>query len=167
MLQDVQAVLCAAPSAWSIEVDMRTLRGILKGALVGAVTTSSPLIFNTREPRPLAKPVEGVKHGAKHTMKESNGKEKITSTKGKKPLNGATVKPLASIEAIAHVQRLEKDLQELQRSTQALLGRTRNVLLHNFAEPLIRDTKARREADRGYVQDIFRLTCIPANTALC
>ncbi|VDP27090.1 unnamed protein product [Echinostoma caproni] len=124
---------------------------ILKAALVGAVTTSSPLTSNIREPRPAAKQVEAVKPDVKHTMKESNGKKKITSTKRKKPLKGATVKPLASIEVTARVERLVKDLQELQRSTQALLGQTRNVLLHNFAEPLIRDTKARREADRRHV----------------
>ncbi|VDP36050.1 unnamed protein product [Echinostoma caproni] len=125
---------------------------ILKGALVGDVTTSSLLTSNTRKLRPAAKKVEAVKPGFKHTMKESNGKEKITSTTGKKPLKGSTVKPLASIEVTAPVELLEEDLQELQRSTQLLLGRTRNVLLHNFAEPLIRDTKARREADRKHVQ---------------
>ncbi|VDP93528.1 unnamed protein product [Echinostoma caproni] len=122
---------------------------ILKGALLGAMTTSSSLTSNTREPRPAAKQVEAVKPGVKHIMKESNGKEKITSTKGKKPLKGATVKPLASIEVSARVERLKKDLQELQRSTQALLGRARNALLHNFAEPLIRDIKARREANNA------------------
>ncbi|VDP89829.1 unnamed protein product [Echinostoma caproni] len=122
---------------------------ILKGALVGAVTTSSPQISNTR---------------VKHTMKEKNGKEKITSTKRKKPRKGDTVKPLESIEVTARIEQLEKGLRDLQRSTQVLSCRTRNVLLHNFVEPMICDTKARRKADRRHVQDVFRLADILANT---
>ncbi|VDP91627.1 unnamed protein product, partial [Echinostoma caproni] len=89
-------------------------------------------------------------------MRENNGKEKITSTKGKKPLKGATVKPLKSIEVTTRIEQLEIDLKELQRIAQALLGRTTNVLLHDYAESLIRDTEARREADRRHVQDGIR-----------
>ncbi|VDP72882.1 unnamed protein product [Echinostoma caproni] len=53
----------------------------------------------------------------KNTVKENNGKEKITSTKGKKPRKGATAKPLESIEVTARMEQLEKDLRELQRTT--------------------------------------------------
>ncbi|VDP92782.1 unnamed protein product [Echinostoma caproni] len=97
-------------------------------------------------------------------MKENYGKEKITSTKEKKPRKGTTVKPLELIEVTARIEQLEEDLRELQRSTQKLLSRTRNVLLHNFAEPMIHDTKARREVNRRHVQAVFRLAGVPANT---
>ncbi|VDP15236.1 unnamed protein product [Echinostoma caproni] len=90
---------------------------ILRGALIGAVTTKSPPTSNTRAPRPATKQLEAVNPSVRHTVKEKNGKEKITGTMGKKPLKGATGKPLKSIEVTARSERLEKELQELQRST--------------------------------------------------
>ncbi|VDP82880.1 unnamed protein product [Echinostoma caproni] len=121
----------------------------------GAVTTKTPPTSNTRAPRPATKQVEAVIPSVKHTMKKNNGKEKITSTKGKKPCKRATVQSLESIHVTARIEQLKKDLRKLQRSTKALLRQTRNVLLHNFSEPTIRDTKARREADRQHVQNVF------------
>ena len=59
---------------------------------------------------------------------------------------------------------LEKQMKELQQSTQVMLGRTKNILVHNLAEPLIRDARARKDADRQHVLSVFRLAGISPTT---
>ena len=95
--------------------------------------------------------------------KGTEGKES-KSTTNKKPKSGVLQTPEVKLLQ-DRIGILEKQMLELQQTTMVLLGRTKNIMLHNLAEPLIRNAKARREADRRHVLDVLRLAGMPPTTA--
>ena len=124
---------------------------ILMGAVTGVRTAAEPKAKVGQETRPSSSRL--APENANKVL-EAKGKK---STKQKTPQSGSSLEPQEANSLQARVDLLEKQIRELQQSTQIMLGRTKNILLHNLAEPLIRNAKARREADRRHVMDVFRL----------
>ncbi|CAI2739013.1 unnamed protein product [Dicrocoelium dendriticum] len=59
------------------------------------------------------------------------------------------------------VEELQSSLECYLRSAELAMGRQRNVLIYNREEPVIRETRTRRDLDRRRVHDILRIAGIP------
>ena len=103
--------------------------------------------------------------GAKNRKNKSKEGKSSKGTEFSKPQTGVPMQAPEVKQLQDRIGLLEKQVLELQQSTKVLLGRTKNILLHNLAEPLIRNAKARREADRRHVLDVLRLAGMPPTTA--
>ena len=95
---------------------------------------------------------------------KSNEGKKPKSTEISKPKTGVPIRASEVEQLQDRIGLLEKQVLELQQSTKVLLSRTKSIMLHNLAEPLIRNVKARREADRRHVLDVLRLAGMPPTT---
>ena len=69
-------------------------------------------------------------------------------------------------ELTNRIMILEMELYSLKRYTDSYLGRTRNLLIHNCEEPLIKETRIRKELDRRKVYDVLRIAGAPAGLVL-
>ena len=132
------------------EIDMKSSRGQMAAA--------------EGQMLPQETETKSIRGRSKKSKKRTENRE--TNMEKKNPQTGVLVQTKVDNGLQARVELLEKQIREIQQSTQVLLSRTKNVLLHNLAEPLIRDAKARREADKKRVQDIFRLAGMPPTTPI-
>ena len=150
---------CSRILKGAIAVDKSTGR---KSSVIESDIESTLGQMASEDVKSLPQEKEAVRSRSNKSTKNKNKKKE----KKNKPQTGVGVQTQVENGLQKRVELLEKQIRELQQSTQVLLSRTKNVLLHNLAEPTIREAKARREADRKRVQDIFRLAGMPPTTPI-
>lgn len=136
---------------------------ILRDSVVPQVTASSSSP-STSGPKIAPLSVPDVTATQTPIRPAGQPKKRLIASKG-------TAKPIAVTEGsipessvlLSRLEKLEEDMRLLRKEHDNFVGKSKNLLLHNCVEPVIREAKARRVAEHRQVQAVFRLAGLPTS----
>ena len=132
---------------------------ILKGALGQKMTeTADKSVDSPRKDR-----TSVTKPSVTELKKKTKKKRAIRKTA--KPAvpaeNAAKGNPQMGCVTTVEFEILRRRVEQLENEMQVMMNRAKHLLIHNCAEPVIKEAKARRETERKHVQDVLRLAGLP------